>query len=136
MLKQPSDARPVFEASAEIRTELNQANLRLEVLAGLAQAYFLESNLGVARQLVNQIWQALESGISLDGEEEPLRVYHDCYQILLASEDERAPKMLQMGYLALQESISNITNENTRRMVVENVPWRQALLDEWKRTRA
>ncbi len=127
LLNKPKQARPFFVSSVNIRAELNQPNLRLEALAGLAQANFSAGSLGVASQFVNEIWEAFEAGISLDGAEEPLRVYYDCFNILQASQDDRAEQFLKLGYKALLESTAGILDENTRRMVVENVPWRRAI---------
>ncbi len=124
--------REDFNRCAEIRLELGQPNLRLEPLTGLVQTCLEQANLPDAIRIVNEILSALDSGMTLDGTEEPLRVYYYCYAALAAAGDDRAGRILQAGVGALEEGIKGIDDEKTRRMVVENVPWRRALLQAWE----
>ena len=75
-------------------------------------------------------------GGSVEGAEEPLRVYLACYRGLLENHDGRAHQTLQDGYTLLQENVSRLKDETTRRMYVDNVPWRRAVKEIWEQIRA
>lgn len=124
---QTQAARDSFSAAIDIRAALGQPALRTEPLAGLAEVEHAAGNLSAACEHVEDILAHLESGGSLTGAEEPLRVILACYNVLKDLSDSRACAIIQHGRAILEESLAPITDETTRRMVVENVPWRRAV---------
>jgi hypothetical protein len=73
----------------------------------------------------------LYSGASLEGTEEPLRVYYACYLALKQNQDSRSQAVLQSAGELLETQVSKLRDEKSRRMFIENVPWRLAIHKEW-----
>jgi hypothetical protein len=97
------------------------------VLAGLARAAQAKNDLGTAGKYVEEIMSYLRDG-SLDGTWEPLRIFLTCYQILLASDDDRAGDILETSYQELQKRARKIPDSEARLMFLENVPWHQEVI--------
>ncbi|HET6444198.1 MAG TPA: hypothetical protein VFI27_06405 [candidate division Zixibacteria bacterium] len=95
--------------------------------ACLARAAQAKNDLGTAGKFVEEIMSYLADG-SLDGTWEPLRIYLTCYQILLASEDDRVGEILETAYQELQVRARKIPDGKARRMFHENVPWHRAII--------
>ncbi len=63
----------------------------------------------------------LDSGGSLDGADEPLRVYLTLYLVLRQAGDARAAGLLETAARLLDERASRITDEAARRAFLENI---------------
>jgi hypothetical protein len=68
---------------------------------------------------------------TLDGTEEPFRVYLDCYRVLRANRDTRAGDLLETAHSLLQEQAARIADPNMRRSFLENVLDHRELAMEW-----
>ncbi|MEP7135338.1 MAG: adenylate/guanylate cyclase domain-containing protein [Chloroflexota bacterium] len=121
------DARKAYQKSINIRNELSQPNLAMEALAGLAEAAYQMNDLQSAAQEVEKILVYFESGGSLDGTEEPLRIYYACYQYLDKQKDPRAQQVLHIAKQLLETQVSKLKDEAARQLFTENFPWRHAL---------
>lgn len=110
--------------SVKIREDLNQPAYQIEAIAGLALTAFSQNRLDHALERVETILSHLSNGGTFEGAEEPLRIYLTCYQILSSIQDTRAVEIIRNGYNFLNSSLTKIEDENTRRMLVDNVPWR------------
>lgn len=120
-------AREAYRASIQIREELKQPVLALEPLAGLAAVCLEENDLDAASKHAEPILNFLAEGNTLEGVEEPVRVYYTCYLYLQRKNDSRAEEILQQGSRLLEEQASKFTDENERRRYIENIPWRRAV---------
>ena len=127
-----SKARQTYEASLHIRRELGQPDLAMEPLAGLVQAALDTDDLTLALQHTEEILAHLAGGGTLEGAEEPLRIYFICYDALEKRKDLRAQGVLQAANELLEAQISKLGDEESRRMYVQNVPWRLAIQTAWE----
>lgn len=121
-------AADAYREALAIHRELEEPHLAMEPLAGLAQAALVAGDESVALLRVEEVLSYLDGGGTLDGIEEPLRVYWACYQVLRAVEDPRALQLLSTAYQRLQELAAKLTDENTRRSFLENVPWHREIV--------
>ncbi|HEU0294133.1 MAG TPA: AAA family ATPase [Anaerolineales bacterium] len=122
-------ARKVFQESISIRDELGQVYLAMEPRAGLVEVALCTNNQPAASLEAEKILSYLAGGGSLDGTEEPLRVYHACYQYLSQQKDPRAQQVLQAATQLLETQVSKFAEDNTRRAFIDNFPWRRALYE-------
>jgi len=108
----------------------------IESVAGLAQAALAGDDLPSASGYADTILAHLDSGGTLDGVEEPLRVYLACYQVLMKAQDPRSETVLRIAAQHLEAQVSKLSDENARRMYIDNIPWRRALWQAWQSTQA
>ncbi len=69
----------------------------------------------------------LESG-TLDGTLEPFRVYLTCCRVLKANQAPRADEILDTARRLLQEQAAKISDEELRRLFLENVAAHREIL--------
>jgi len=122
-------ARDAYQASINIRTELNQLTLSMEPLAGLVGVSLAKDDPESASVSAEKILGFLESGSTLDGVEEPLRVLYTCYMYLRKQKDPRSMQILQKAKEMLDAQVSKFSDEGDRKRYVENIPWRRAVWD-------
>lgn len=120
-------ARQAYRASIQIREEMKQTALAMEPLAGLLEICLKENDLAAAAEHAEVILNFLAQGNTLEGVEEPVRIFYACYLYLQRKNDPRAEQILQQGCRLLEDQASNFTNENERRSYIENIPWRRAV---------
>jgi len=125
-------AEQAYQEAIRIRKELKQPGLTLEPLAGLIQVALQLNNLEAAMNQTENILEYLAAGGSLDGAEEPLRIYFACYSALEKSKDPRTSDILATAIHLLDAQVSRFHDETARRMYVENVPWRLAIQKAWE----
>ena len=65
---------------------------------------------------------------SLNGTEDPTRIYLTCYHILMAASDPRASQVLAAGHANLQERAAKISDDAMRHSLLDNIPSHQELL--------
>lgn len=132
LLRESAEARNAYLRSISIRDELDQPSLVMEPLAGLVEAALQMDDLESASRETNKILAYLAGGGSLDGTEEPLRIYYACYQLLINQKDPRAQQVLQTANQLLETQVSNFKDAQSRKLYVENFPWRRAIRDAYK----
>jgi hypothetical protein len=120
-------AKEAYRRSSEIRIELHQPSLSMEPIAGLVEAYMLANDLENASNEAEIILSFLASGLTLDGTEEPLRIYYACYLLLEKKQDLRFKQILQTSMHMLEAQVSKLGDEIARERYVESIPWRRAL---------
>ncbi|MBU1877991.1 MAG: tetratricopeptide repeat protein, partial [Chloroflexi bacterium] len=117
------EAAVAYQRAAAMRRESGEHHLVMEAVAGKARVCLAQGDLAGAQAQVDKILGYLDQeGGTLDGTEEPLRVYLTCYRVLQAQQDPRARAILQTAHRLLQERASRITDEALRRSFLENVP--------------
>jgi len=122
-------AESAYRRSIAIRSELSQPSLSLEPRAGLVQTYLDLDGIEAAMRETESILASLESGVTLDGVEEPLRVYYACYLALEKMKDPRAATVLKKAMNVLETQISKFRTADERDRYIENVSWRRAIRD-------
>ena len=135
LLNNLQQAEESFRHSISIRDDLKQPGMRIESLAGLVQTLLLKGDSIAAMSETESIISYLETGGTLEGTEEPLRVYYACYLALDNVEDQRSSEMLHRGAQLLKAHLSKLEDEDLRHMYVENVPWRLAIQQAWHKNR-
>jgi len=131
-LNELKSAMKAYQAAVNIRRELEQPPLLMEPLAGMIQVFLKQKDYDSAFAHCEEILTYLSSGGTLDGAEEPVRVYLTIYQTLVIRHDPRANKILRAAHELLQTQISRIQDENNRTLYVQNVPWRRELMEIWE----
>ena len=129
LTKEYGKAVEVYKKSISIRNELGQPTLATEPMAGLIEASIYVNDGDSASRETEKILTYLNGGNSLDGAEEPLRVYYACYLFLSQQKDPRAQQVLQIASQLLEAQVMKISDDLDRRRFVENIPWRRAIRD-------
>jgi hypothetical protein len=101
----------------------------MEPQAGLLETAMQITDMTAAAQEADRILEYFESGGSLDGTDEPLRVYHTCYLYLRNQKDPRAAQLLQNARQLLDAQVSKFSDPQVRASFIENFPWRRSILD-------
>jgi class 3 adenylate cyclase/tetratricopeptide (TPR) repeat protein len=125
-------AKDSYQQAFNIREELEQASLGIEPLAGLAHTAYLANNIQSAIKHANTIMDYLDSGGTLEGTEEPTRIYLSIYLVLKDVHDPRSDKVLDSAYNLLMNQASMLGDSGSRDMYVHNVPWRQQIAELWE----
>jgi predicted ATPase/class 3 adenylate cyclase len=129
------EATAAYQAALEIRIDLNQTALASEPRAGLARIALSQKDPAAALVYISPLVIFLEGGGSLDGTEEPLRVFLTCYQVLQAADDPHAAQILAMAYQQLRSRADRIADSAARRRFLENIPYHRQIMDAWDRNR-
>lgn len=123
-----------YEKAVSIQRDLNQPNVAMEGLAGLARVVLQQTNPGRALQLVEEMLRHLTTG-TLEGTDEPFRVYLTCYEVLKAGRDPRAQPLLKSTYEILQSRADLITDPVLRHSFLTNVAAHQKIVTAWQSKR-
>lgn len=127
-----TDAAEAYGRALELRRELGEHNRAMESLSGLASVSLARGETAVARLHVEEILDHLESK-SLDGADEPFRVYLTCHRVLQATDDPRAQQLLAAAYDLLQQRASMIGDEQLQQSFLENIPQHRAIAVAFRR---
>ena len=133
VLNRLPEASVSYQAALKIRTELDQAALASEPSAGLARIALAQNDLPAALAYISPVLDFLDGGGSLNGAEEPLRVFLTCYQVLLAADDPRAAQILAVAYQQLRSRADKIVDQAARQHFLEDIPYHRQILDAWER---
>jgi Tfp pilus assembly protein PilF len=124
------EAATAYWQALTIQRGLGAHNLAMEPLAGLAKVALDCTDFDQARAYIDEILAYLAL-ITLDGAEEPLRVYLTCYQVLYALHDPRAETLLAKAHRVLHEQADRIDDPALRRSFLEDVSIHRALESAW-----
>ncbi|MEZ4674349.1 MAG: tetratricopeptide repeat protein [Caldilineaceae bacterium] len=122
------EAERAYLAALAIREELDETVLALETKAGLARLAFSCGNLPVAQEWIAPILTYLEDG-TLDGAEEPLRIYLTCYRLLCAAGDDRAAHLQTQMQTQVQLQADRISDPELRQSFLLQVPYHRAIMN-------
>jgi hypothetical protein len=122
-----ASARTAYLHSLAIRDQLGQPSLSMEPISGLVEAALGMDDLQTASFEAQKILAYFDGGGALEGVEEPLRVYHVCYKFLNNIRDPHAKEILQEANRLLESQVSKFSDPLSRKLYVENFPWRQAI---------
>ncbi len=121
------EAEAAYTAALALRERLGEAVLVLETRAGLARLALSGGDLALALEWIAPILTHLESA-TLDGVEEPLRVYLTCYRILCAAGDQRATPLAVQMQTELQRQAALISDPDLRESFLTQVPYHRAIM--------
>jgi hypothetical protein len=99
----------------------------MESTAGLARTLLAAENVDGAMEQAEAILSYLEAN-TLDGTDEPLRVYQTCYEVLVAAGDPRAGQVLVTAHRMLFERADRIRDPQLRRSFLEDVGAHRAIV--------
>jgi tetratricopeptide (TPR) repeat protein len=128
-----AEAATAYAQALTLRRELAQAHLEMESLSDLARASLAQNELAQAQTHVEEILGFLEDN-TLDGTDEPFRVYLTCYRVLHANQDPRAQVLLTTAHGLLQDQAAKIEDEGMRRSFLENVLTHREIVREFAST--
>ncbi len=114
-----SQAAAAYRRALALRLELGCPHIVMETRAGLARLHVLQDDLDQAQAQVEEILSHLQAH-TLDGTDEPFRIYLTCYQVLRANQDPRAAEVLSTAYCLLQAQAAKI-KMGRRRSFLEDV---------------
>ena len=117
-----ADAADTYRQAADVQRALGLPHLAMEPLAALAYVEWRRGNARQAQAAVADVLAYLDAGGSLDGTEEPLRVYLACYRVLQASGHRRAREILAAGYERLQAQAALIGDVTAHQLFLNGVP--------------
>jgi class 3 adenylate cyclase/tetratricopeptide (TPR) repeat protein len=122
------EATTRFRQSLALFRRLGAHNLAMEPLAGLARTAFARGDSAAALEHTDELLSYLAL-ITLDGAEEPFRVYLTCYEILSAAADPRAEGVRDRAARLLITRAERIHDPQARRQFLEEIPIHRALLE-------
>ena len=122
------EARSAFARALEMRAEQNQPSLAKEPLAGLIRVALADHDHALAIQYANEVMEYLANGGTLDGAEEPLRIYLACFDALKTKHDPRCDEILAVARDLLNAQAARISVVSSRRRFIDNVPWRREIM--------
>ncbi|MBN2119124.1 MAG: tetratricopeptide repeat protein [Anaerolineales bacterium] len=132
LLGRLEEAEEAFGDSVAIRDSLGQPGMQMEPLAGLIQTLLFKGNYALAMAETEKIISYLQTDGTLEGTEEPLRVYYACYLALEKTQDPRSRAVLDSAVQLLETQVSKLRDERSRQIYVENIPWRLAIQRAWQ----
>ncbi len=121
-----------YAHALKTRRDLEQPNLAMEPLAGLARCELAREDVTAALRHVEGIFTHLDGGGNLDGTDEPMRVYLTVYDVLHSARDPRAMKVLREAWDILQERASKIKDAALRLTFLEKVPYHKGIQAAWE----
>ncbi|NTU76016.1 MAG: tetratricopeptide repeat protein, partial [Anaerolineaceae bacterium] len=124
-------AREAFEAAIAIQDELGQGLRAVEAKSGLAHTLLALMQGREALVLIDEVLDYLATN-TLQGARQPFLVYLDCYRVLVANGDPRAPWVLREAYLLLQQQADKIEDDAWRDSFLQNIQANQALVEEYR----
>lgn len=121
-----AESLAAYQQAAIIQQELKQEVWLLESRAGEAVTCLALGDTHHALDLVESILPSLTPK-ALHGARETLRVYWNCYLVLVTVADSRASEVLQRAQGELQAEADSIENRDQRQSFVEKVPEHRAI---------
>ncbi|NUM47850.1 MAG: tetratricopeptide repeat protein [Anaerolineales bacterium] len=126
-------AEPYYQQALALHREVGRHQYEPEDLAALADIALLQQKHALAQEYVHLILPLLSQNPTLDGSEEPFRVYLTCYHTLTAVGDPEAPPLLRRAYELLLARSERILDTDMRRKFLENNPWHLEVMALWQK---
>ncbi|MCB0115540.1 MAG: tetratricopeptide repeat protein, partial [Caldilineaceae bacterium] len=120
-------AEQAYRQTLALRQELRQPHLTLDLKAGLARVALRRSEVEEALAWVEEILAFLQNG-SINGSDEPGRIYLTCYNVLAVAGDSRAGAVLDEARSLLRDRATRISDVVLRRAYLEAVPTHREIL--------
>ncbi|HSR34000.1 MAG TPA: tetratricopeptide repeat protein, partial [Anaerolineae bacterium] len=121
-----------YQGALELRQQLNQEVLATEPAAGLARIYLQQGQSAAARQHAEEILAQLELDGTLEGTDQPLRVYLNCYLVLTRAGDPRATRILNTAHDMLKTRANGISDPAARHLFLGKISHNKEILSLWE----
>ncbi len=121
------EAEAALQACVQMRSEMGEFNTCMETRAGLARLYLAQGKLALALQQVEEILAYLQNN-SLNGTDEPFRIYWTCCEVLKKAGDVRRGPLLNQARQLLLQQADRMQDPALRRSFLENVTIHARLL--------
>ncbi|MFW5942980.1 MAG: ATP-binding protein [Chloroflexota bacterium] len=118
------EAQALYAETEQLRRQRRQPHLALEARAGLARAALALGDEEEARERATEVLvqlQTTEQTGRLSGQQEPFRLYRHCYEVLRATNDERAEPLRQDAHDLLQQRAAGL-DDAWRRTFLQTTP--------------
>jgi predicted ATPase/class 3 adenylate cyclase len=135
-LNQADLAAKSYQRALDIRRELAQPVLATEPLAGLARTALADGDSGSAQGYTDEILAFLENSGSLNGTDDPLRVYFACYQVLASAQDPRARSLLETARTQLIERARKIHDPAAQQVFLSQIEVNRLIEEAWANSAA
>jgi class 3 adenylate cyclase len=122
-------AARLYKSAVAFRQEIGEHYLVMESLAGLARVYLVQDDIHKAKKKVETILCYLKSN-SLEGTDEPMRIYLTCYLVLKVNNDPRAKEILRAAHSMLNAWSANVTDDETRNSFLQKVEFNREIMRE------
>lgn len=120
-----------YQQARDLFREIGMHHSATEPVAGLARLALLSGDVASASAHVAAILAHFDQGGTIDGTDEPLRVYLTCYRVLDATGDARAASTLETAWQSLQQKAARLPDESARRRFLEDVPYHRDIVAAW-----
>ena len=121
------EAAAAYEEAVDLRHRQGEHHREMESRAGLARVLLAQGKPAQAHSHVEAILSYLEDH-TLEGTDEPVRIYTTCYRVLQASEDPRAQEMLAAARKLFEARAAKIEDPALRESFAEDVPAHRDLI--------
>jgi predicted ATPase/class 3 adenylate cyclase len=125
-------AKQAYGQALSLRREMDQGNLATEPSAGLARIHLTEGDLHSAQVQADAILAQLEQDGTLEGTDQPLRVYLGCHLVLSALNDPRARGILNTAHDMLKTRANGIPDPLARRQFLQTIPYNSEIGSLWQ----
>ncbi|MCB9133841.1 MAG: tetratricopeptide repeat protein [Anaerolineales bacterium] len=122
-----------YHQALSLHRELGRTQYEPEDLAALADVALLKQNLPQAMHYLHEITPLLMQNPTLDGSEEPFRVYLTCYHVLTETQAPAAHSLLERAHTLLTSRAARILDPDMHRKFLENNPWHREVLALWEK---
>jgi len=126
-------ARNAYQGALLIRRECNQPLLATEPEAGLSRVLLAQGDIEAADQHIRTILPVINTNLSLDGTDDPIRVYLACYLVLNAKNDDKAGDIIKAARDLIQSRAAKIPDEGRRKSFLENIPHHREIRIAWEK---
>jgi tetratricopeptide (TPR) repeat protein len=128
-------ARTIYREALDLRYQLDQPALAAEPAAGLARISLAQGDLLAAHSELEAVLAQIELDGTLEGTDQPLRVYLTCYLVLSRVGDPRANGILNTAHDMLKTRMNGISDPEAREAFLEKIAYNRELMSLWERRR-
>ena len=129
-------ASELLTASRDLFDQLGLPHLAIEAMAALAAAALARGDHAAAMVEVQAILNRQAGGADLDGTDEPMRIRLQCWQVLNAVADARAPELLAAAWRELSTRAGRIDDAKRRHDFLQAVPFHREIAAAWHAAQA
>ena len=126
-------AQTAYREALSLRYELDQPALATEPAAGLARICLLQGDAVSAGIHVDSVLAQFEQDGTLEGTDQPLRVYLSCYLVLSGLNDPRARGILNTAHDMLKTRANGIADPARRQIFLERITYNREILSLWEK---
>ncbi len=130
-LGQRDAATEAYRQAHALLTELGEAHLALDPLAGLARSALEAGDTAQALRDVEKILRELDT-LPFDGSEEFLRIHLICWQVLRALRDRRARDVIAAAHRALRRRAAKINAPEIQRVFLEDIRMHREIVQAYE----